>query len=210
MDPRDPSDAARWGARLVIAGLLLLAAWAALEFIPIEEPASPGKTPNPTQSPWNKPIPGWEYTLARGLVILVDYVLPTVGSIACFSGLGLIFLEGRRGSTSRGLLASVMGGLLLLAGLSLMGTTVWQWHVRTQPIGPADPTKPAEYDPESPFFQDFSKWTPEKSDAYGEKMRRRGRLDRLWWRTVLYVFPPVGLIFAVFGVHLLAARPKRS
>ncbi|MBI3856431.1 MAG: hypothetical protein HY293_12155 [Planctomycetes bacterium] len=205
------SDTARWGAWLLAAGLILLAAWAALEFSSVEEPASPGKTPNPSQVRWDQPIPGWKYSLARGFVVFVGFVLPSAGSLACAAGLGLILLDARSrpGRLDHGMLASLMGVLLLLAGLALMGTTAWQWHVRTKPMEPADLTKPAEYDPESPFFQDFKDWTPQKSDAYWEKMRRKDRLDRLWWRIVLYVFPPVGLIFAALGIGLLTVSPRR-
>jgi hypothetical protein len=204
--------AARWGIGLAASGAILLAAWAVLEFMPaVEEPASPGKTPNPSKAPWSRSIPGSEYSFAHGLVILVDHVLPGAGSLALATGLGLLIFDGRRlaGPTSRRLAASILGVLVLLAGVTLIGITIWQWRVRTAPMEPAWIGGVREIDEDSPFFGDFADWTPNKSDAYWERMRRRDRLDRLWWRVVLYGFPPMGLLLAATGLWLLASAPRR-
>jgi hypothetical protein len=209
------TEAARWGVRLTAGGALLLVAWAALEFIPVEEPASPGKTPNPSKSSWYyEPLPASDYSLARALSVLIGHVLPGAGSLALAAGLGLIIFDGRRSRARTGhrLATTLFGILILLAGVSLVGTTLWQWRVRTAPMEPASPGTLREIDEDSPFFGDFADWTPEKSDAYWERMRRKDRLDRLWWRIVLYAFPPIGLLLAATGIWMIAAdhRPRPS
>lgn len=204
--------AVRWGAGLVAAGALLLAAWAILEFTPLgrkEEPASPGKTPNPSQSPWNKPIPPWEYSLAYGLVILIDTVLPAGGSLALGAGLSLLLAQARPRS-GHSLATALLGSLVLVGGLSLLATTFWQWHVRTARIEPACPGSTPSVDRDSPFFGDLAEWTPEKARASLEESRRKDRLDRLWGRILLTLFPPLGLLLAATGLWLLSARSNRD
>jgi len=190
----------------MIVGAILLTAWASLEFTHVEEPASPGKTPNPSEFPWNVPVPKWEYALARTMIILVDYVLPVLACSAFAFGISLLCLDA---GSRPGPIVVVIGALLLIAGASLIATTLWQWQVRTKPMEISLPTTPNEMDPDSPFAQDFSKWTPEKSEAYWRKVAWWDRLDRVWWRLVLYSFPPVAVLFAATGLWLLTANRRR-
>ena len=207
MDRRTASELSRWGVRFLIGSAIVVATWAFFEFAPREEPASPGKTPNPSLSPWNQPIPRSEFNLGRVIVALIDTVLPLLAASAFAAGLAMIAVDA---GSHPGILRSILGPVLLIGGLSLVATTIWQWHVRTRPMEITMPTTPTEMDPDSPFAQDFSKWTPEKSDAYWKKMRRWDRLDMIWWRLVLYGFPPAGLLFAATGIWLLSARGRRS
>ncbi len=207
MDRKPRSAAARAGTLALAGGAFVLLAWALLLFLSLprlEEPASPGKTPNPSLVRWDAPVPAAEYSFAR-LLRRAWELLPLAGVVAAAIGTGLLLVAARPGSAG-GAGRPLIGAVFLLLGTSLVGLTAWQWRVRTAPIEPASPGRTPEFDPDSPFFQDFSKWTPEMSDAYLRKLDRRSRLDRLWWRSVLYVFAPAGVLLAAAGLRLLVTR----
>jgi len=197
---------------MLAGGAFVLLAWTLLLFLSLprlEEPASPGRTPNPSLVRWDLPVPAAEYSFAR-LLRRAWELLPLAGVLAVAIGAGLLLFAARPGSAG-GAARPLLGVLFLLLGASLVGLTAWQWRVRTAPIEPPSPGRTPEFDPDSPFFQDFSKWTPEKSDAYFRKLDRMSRLDDLLWRSVLYVFAPAGTLLAAAGLWLLVTRaPQRG
>lgn len=210
MDHRPRSAAARAGTLILAGGAFVLLAWTLLLFFSLpalEEPASPGKTPNPSLVRWDVPVPDAEYSFARFLRISWEY-LPLVGVLAVAIGAGLLLVAARPGSAG-GAARRGIGVLFLLMGVSLLGLTAWQWRVRTAPLEPFDPTHTYEIDPDSPFLQDFSNWTPHSSDAYFRKLERLDRLDLLWARSLFYVFAPAGVLLAAAGLWLLVTRAPR-
>jgi hypothetical protein len=207
MDPRPRSAAARAGTLILAGGAFVLLAWTLLLFLSLptlEEPASPGKAPNPSLVRWDVPVPAAEYSFARFLQVTWEY-LPLAGVLVMAIGAGLLLVATRPGSAG-GAARRGIGVLFLLFGVSLVGLTMWQWRIRTAPLEPFDPKQNYEIDPDSPFLQDFSKWTPHSSDAYFRKLDRIDRLDRLWWRSLLYVFAPAGALLSAAGLWLLVTR----
>ena len=94
-----PTSSASLGVLLVLAGALLFGVWVYVCWAPgppLEEPASPGRTPNPSTAPWtyDREKEESEYLLNRWKRGLVFYGLPAAGLI--LAALGVATLAARK------------------------------------------------------------------------------------------------------------------
>lgn len=86
-----PTSSASLGLLLILAGALLFGVWIYVCWIPgapLEEPASLGKTPNPSIHPWtyDPEKEAREYRRARWISGLVFYGLPAAGLVLAALG----------------------------------------------------------------------------------------------------------------------------
>lgn len=84
------------GALLIAAGAALLGLWLWLHFgPPVEEPANPGRTPNPSTSPWTHL--GWPERLVHSWPWALRLLLPSA-ALLLIAGLAVLITSwtGRR------------------------------------------------------------------------------------------------------------------
>jgi len=113
----------------------------------------------------------------------------------------------------RGALESILGAVLLAAGLGLLVTAGYWLYDHSRLEEPASPGKTPN--PSSkPFFRPFEEMTEAELDRMNrqelEELREQGRHDALMARIQLYAVGPGGLLLVVIGVWLLIAAPRRQ
>jgi hypothetical protein len=113
---------------------------------------------------------------------------------------------------SPGYLPAALGFIVLLAGLLLLGTSAWQWHLNTPLEEPANPGQTPN--PSTFSFSPQDGMTPAKVEQVMEKDRTQRseeqRRARLLNRLYGYAFPPAGLLLFGTGFWLLTTDHRKN